>query len=229
MNLLFELFRGGLIFEVRNIKEAMMAEKSGALALLIDHEASPLHLDGDTKFLEEILEKTRLPILCSFHPGHFVEVEMLAKMGIWGMYADSRLAPVSEKDIYAYLSLSTLKFPLLADVEDIHSEKIGHDFIPVIRSHESLEEILEVLREKQEEDFVFIAGEIETVSDIALLKRMGADVIIIPHSVFSFPNIEKYLSRLVQASLYFDNSEKLAQLLEKEPEEKPVKKFSLHE
>lgn len=212
MNLLFELFRGGIVFEVSNLKHAEIAEKSGAVALLLDMASSPLHPDGTAKELEEILGHVRIPVLCSFRPGHFVEAEVLSEMGVWGVYADSRFEELSSKTDLS--SLKNLNFPLLADI-NIQDDDFSSmtSFIPVIRG-ESIEEIINTLEKKQEKDFLFVTGPIETVSDIALLKRMGADTIIAPLSVFEFEDSESYLHKLVQASFYYNNTKKLAGILE---------------
>ena len=224
MNRLFDLFRGGLVFEVRNVKEARIAEKSGAVALLLDMDSSPVHPDGNTLILDEILEKIRLPLIASFRPGHFVEAEMLAKMNVWGIYADSRFHPVAPLEGADYSEMTRIAMPMIADVGTLEEAREASSFIPVIRARDSLDEIFEHMKEKTEDDFLFITGPIETVSDIALLKRMGADTILVPNSVFEFPDSDRYLKKLVQASFYYDDTEKLAKLLEVEKEEEGKKK-----
>ena len=212
MNLLFELFRGGIIFEVKNVQEAQIAERSGAVAILLHMNISPIHPDGDQKELHNILQEIHIPVLASFRPGHFVEAELLHEMGVWGVYADSRFEEITTSH---NILPKDLMFPLLADIvieDDILPQDLKR-FIPVIRG-ENTEEILENLQKKQKDDFIFVAGDIETVSDIALLRRMGADTLILPNSVFDFEKPENYLQKLVQASLYFNNTEKLANILQ---------------
>jgi pyridoxal biosynthesis lyase PdxS len=211
MNFLFELFRGGIIVEISNMKQVKQAEKAGAVALLIDASNSSLHPEGEAKKLEEILKNSTVPVICSFRPGHSVEAEVLSEMGAWGLYADSRLDPLTTKNPYKHFKNTS--FPFLQDIDADHEileEKAS--FIPVFRG-ESMEEILQSLEKKKKEHFIFTAGPIETVSDIALLKRMGADVIIIPESIFQFQNTQLHLQKLVQASFYYNNTKKLTEIL----------------
>jgi len=209
VNLLFELFRGGIIFEITNTKEAEIAEASGAVAVLLGYNNSPVHPDGTRAVLEEIQSNISIPVLASFKPGHFIEAEMLLKMGICGIYSDSRFEKIHTHNNFS--QFKEQECPLLADVDNLSN--YNERFVPVIRE-KNIEEIIKKLEKKKKDSFVFVTGPIETVSDIALLKRMGADTIIIPNTVFEFPDKEKYLNKLVQASFYFDNSEKLANILE---------------
>lgn len=218
MNVLFELFRGGVVFEVGNIKEAKIAEQAGAVALLLDMDSSPIHPDGNTKILREILDTIRIPLLASFRPGHFVEAEMLAQFGIWGVYADSRFHPIdSGTSVQPILSL----VPVIKDIHSFEDREEG--VVSVLRAHDAVDEVFPLLDEKEEGDFLFVAGPIETVSDVALLRRKGADVLLLPRSIFQFADSSQYTKKLVLASFFFDDIEKLSSLLEAEKEEKQKK------
>ena len=63
-----------------------------------------------------ILCKLKIPILASFRPGHIVEAEVLSKMGIWGLYADSRFENVHVNENAS--ELYKMNFPLIADINN---------------------------------------------------------------------------------------------------------------
>lgn len=211
MNFLFELFRGGIIVEISNMKQLKQAEKAGAVALLVDTSNSSLYPEGETQQLEEIFKNSTIPVICSFRPGHSIEAEVLSEMGAWGLYADSRLDSLTTKNPYKHFKNTS--FPFLQDINaDNEILETNTNFIPVFRG-ENMEEILQSLEKKKKEHFIFTAGPIETVSDIALLKRMGADVIIVPETIFQFQNISLHLEKLVQASFYYNNTKKLTKIL----------------
>ena len=219
LNYLFELFRGGLLVEVQSPEEAKIAEQSGAVAIILDMSASPIHLDANTKTLEKILSFIRIPILSPFRPGHFVEAELLMQMGFWGVYADSRYESILTTN--SCDDMKDQNIPILADVteENINVLPSISCSIPVIRG-ENIELIIEKLKFKSEVDLIFVAGPIETLSDIALLRRSGADAIILPKEIFhDQKDIESHLSNLTNASLHFDNTSKLAKILERSYEE----------
>lgn len=218
MNRIFELFRGGVIFEVTSLKQAEKAEQAGAVAILLNFASSPIHPDGNRSILESIFEKIDIPVLASYHPGHTVEAEILHTMGVWGLYSDSRLHPITGSKLTEKVA-DSYPFPVIADMPNLETWREHHDhFVPVLRNEESLEELLMGLAEKKDDEFVFVAGPIETISDIALLRRKGADVLMVPQNVFKYPDAGNYVKKLVKASLYFDDTEKLAELLHKEEE-----------
>jgi len=211
MNFLFDCFSGGVIFEVRNESEAELAEKAGAVAVLLEYSFSPLSPEGDSQNLTKILNKIDIPVLSAFHPGHLVEAELLCQMGIWGIYADSRIEQISLN--YNFSKIMAEGIAVLADI-DLKNIK-NNNFAPVLRG-ETLNDIVQGLKIFKKHQFKFVAGPIKTVSDVALLKRFHADAVIIPYSVFEVSSSVKYLSKLVKASFYFDNMNKLAALLSSE-------------
>lgn len=209
MNNIFEILNGGIVFEVGNLKEALIAEQSGASALLLEMNASPIHPDSDSKVLEEILSAVTIPLISSFRPGHFVEAEILNKMGVWGVYSDMRFEEVfSNKNP----KNEKINYPLLVDIESFDEISNDINYIPVLRKS-NIEDLVQELKNKKE-ILTFVTGPIETVSDIALIKRMEADVIILPRTVFEFDDSKNYLPKLVKASFYYNDTEKLAEILE---------------
>ncbi|PCI24617.1 hypothetical protein COB57_04350 [Candidatus Peregrinibacteria bacterium] len=211
----FDIFRGGVIIEVGNTKESAIAEASGAVALLLAAEESPIAPDGNDVSMKEILNSSHIPLLTSFRPGHKVEAEILYNIGAWGLYEDSRYEPLllNSQEIHS-------EYPCLSDVVTLEGVETN---TPVVLRGDSLEFLSEELAKKEDGQYVFVSGPIETVSDIAFLKRAGADVIILSRSVFDYADSRTYIPRLIEASFYYDNPQKLSTLFRAEVPEEGVK------
>jgi len=210
MHLLFETFRGGLLFEVKNLKEAQMAENAGAVAVILNYDCSPIHNEGNAKILEDILKNIQIPVISAFRAGHLVEAELLINIGVWGLYADSRLDKIYMPDYFSYLTEKDL--PVIADIRNFNKKQEA--FAPVIRN-KSLKHIINKMKQPHLQNFVLAAGDIKTVSDVSLVRRVGYDGVIIDNEIFELEKVEHHLENLIKASFYYDQSEELTKILSK--------------
>ncbi|MEM2583120.1 MAG: hypothetical protein QW519_01995, partial [Candidatus Thermoplasmatota archaeon] len=79
----------------------------------------------------------------------------------------------------------------------------------------ALEDVLWLIKEGKEKKLkalLFIALEIASPADVALLFQIGADGIIISSNIFRSPNPPKLLDSIVNASLNYNNIEKIVEL-----------------
>ncbi len=204
MHNLFNLLNGGVIIEVSSLEQAVLAEQSWAVAILLNHEDSPVVNELNTNLVKELIKTIRIPVFISFHHWHHVEFEMLKKLNISWVYADSRLSKVHDDNHQI-----AIDFPCMEDVWNIW--EVSKNAVPVLRT-ENIEETISKLQDKPNDAFIIVTCDTNSISDIALIKRMKADIIILNNNIFR--NIDtKHVKRLVQASLYFDNAEKLATLI----------------
>jgi pyridoxal biosynthesis lyase PdxS len=210
------LFQNNLIVEVGNLKEAEIAEKSGVSVLLLGELLSPINPNFQESDLKELKAKTSLPLMASFRPGHNVEAEILLNLGINILYSDNRFEKTSAK-----INLENINkvIPIFYDIESIEEldTSLPKNYIPILRK-DNLEDLSQGLSEIKPEIFLGASGEIETVSDIAFLKRKGAKIIILSRDIFQVLPNNEYLEKLVKASLFYKQSEKLSQLYFNEEE-----------
>ena len=86
---LAEMLKGGVIMDVTNPKEAIIAEKAGACAVMaLERVPSDIRRDGgvarmsDPKMIKEIQEAVSIPVMAKVRIGHFVEAQILEALEV---------------------------------------------------------------------------------------------------------------------------------------------------
>ena len=84
-----ELLKGGVIMDVTNKEEAVIAEKAGACAVMaLERVPSDIRKEGgvarmsDPKKIKEIQEAVSIPVMAKVRIGHFVEAQILEALKI---------------------------------------------------------------------------------------------------------------------------------------------------
>ena len=86
---LAEMLKGGVIMDVTNKEQAMIAENAGACAVMaLERIPSDIRTDGgvarmsDPKMIEEIQKKVSIPVMAKCRIGHFVEAQILQSLEV---------------------------------------------------------------------------------------------------------------------------------------------------
>nr|WP_176212692.1 pyridoxal 5'-phosphate synthase lyase subunit PdxS [Clostridium acidisoli] len=86
---LAQMLKGGVIMDVVNAKEAIIAEKAGASAVMaLERVPSDIRKQGgvarmsDPKMIKEIQEAVSIPVMAKVRIGHFVEAQILENLKI---------------------------------------------------------------------------------------------------------------------------------------------------
>lgn len=86
---LAEMLKGGVIMDVVNAEEAIIAEKAGAVAVMaLERVPSDIRKQGgvarmsDPKMIKEIQEAVSIPVMAKVRIGHFVEAQILEAIKI---------------------------------------------------------------------------------------------------------------------------------------------------
>lgn len=86
---LLETIKGGVIMDVTNLEEALIAKKAGAIAIMVlEKVPADIRKTGgiarmsDPKLIKEIKEKVDLPIMAKVRIGHFAEAQILESLNI---------------------------------------------------------------------------------------------------------------------------------------------------
>jgi len=84
-----EMLKGGVIMDVVNAEEAIIAEKAGAVAVMaLERVPSDIRKQGgvarmsDPKMIKEIQEAVSIPVMAKVRIGHFVEAQILEAIKI---------------------------------------------------------------------------------------------------------------------------------------------------
>ncbi len=101
---LAEMLKGGVIMDVVNREQAVIAEKAGAVAVMaLERVPSDIRKDGGvarmadpTKILE-IMEAVSIPVMAKARIGHFMEARILEALGVDYIDESEVLTPADEQ------------------------------------------------------------------------------------------------------------------------------------
>lgn len=100
---LAEMLKGGVIMDVVNAEEAIIAEKAGAVAVMaLERVPSDIRKQGgvarmsDPKMIKEIQEAVSIPVMAKVRIGHFVEAQILEAIKIDYIDESEVLTPVDD-------------------------------------------------------------------------------------------------------------------------------------
>ena len=99
-----ERFKGGVIMDVTNAKEAKIAEEAGACAVMaLERVPADIRKDGgvarmsDPKKIKEIQAAVSIPVMAKVRIGHFVEAQILEALEIDYIDESEVLTPADDK------------------------------------------------------------------------------------------------------------------------------------
>ena len=102
---LAEMLKGGVIMDVVNAEQALIAEKSGAAAVMaLERVPADIRVEGgvarmsSVETLEEIMSTVSVPVMAKSRIGHFVEAQMLEELGIDFIDESEVLTPADDKN-----------------------------------------------------------------------------------------------------------------------------------
>ncbi|WP_054742717.1 pyridoxal 5'-phosphate synthase lyase subunit PdxS [Cellulosilyticum ruminicola] len=100
---LAQMLKGGVIMDVVNPQEAIIAEKAGAVAVMaLERVPSDIRKQGgvarmsDPKMIKEIQEAVSIPVMAKVRIGHFVEAQILEALEIDYIDESEVLTPADE-------------------------------------------------------------------------------------------------------------------------------------
>lgn len=100
---LAQMFKGGVIMDVTNAKEAEIAQKAGAVAVMaLERVPADIRKQGgvarmsDPKMIKEIKNTVSIPVMAKARIGHFVEAQILEALGIDYIDESEVLTPADE-------------------------------------------------------------------------------------------------------------------------------------
>ncbi len=86
---LAQMLKGGVIMDVTNVEEAIIAQEAGAVAVMaLERVPSDIRKEGgvarmsDPKMIQEIQEAVSIPVMAKVRIGHFVEAQVLEALSI---------------------------------------------------------------------------------------------------------------------------------------------------
>jgi pyridoxal 5'-phosphate synthase pdxS subunit len=103
---LAEMLKGGVIMDVVNADQAMIAEEAGAVSVMaLERVPADIRAHGgvarmaDPSKVEEIVNAVSIPVMAKARIGHFVEAQVLESLGVDYIDESEVLTPVDENHI----------------------------------------------------------------------------------------------------------------------------------
>ena len=101
---LAEMLKGGVIMDVVNREQAVIAEKAGAVAVMaLERVPSDIRKEGgvarmaDPTIVYEIMDTVSIPVMAKARIGHYVEAQILESMGVDYIDESEVLTPADEQ------------------------------------------------------------------------------------------------------------------------------------
>src|SRR5210317_527486 len=100
---LAEMLKGGVIMDVVNAEQAVIAEEAGAVAVMaLERVPADIRADGgvarmsDPGLIQEIIDTVSIPVMAKVRIGHFVEAQILESIGVDYIDESEVLTPADE-------------------------------------------------------------------------------------------------------------------------------------
>ena len=101
---LAEMLKGGVIMDVVNAEQAMIAQEAGAVAVMaLERVPADIRKDGgvarmsDPKMIKEIMDTVTIPVMAKARIGHIIEARILEAMGVDFIDESEVLTPADEQ------------------------------------------------------------------------------------------------------------------------------------
>ncbi|MBU3146134.1 pyridoxal 5'-phosphate synthase lyase subunit PdxS [Clostridium sp. CF012] len=101
---LAQMLKGGVIMDVVNVQQAIIAEKAGACAVMaLERVPSDIRKQGgvarmsDPRMIKEIKAAVSIPVMAKGRIGHFVEAQILQEIGVDFIDESEVLTPADEE------------------------------------------------------------------------------------------------------------------------------------
>jgi pyridoxal 5'-phosphate synthase pdxS subunit len=101
---LAEMLKGGVIMDVVNAEQALIAERAGAVAVMaLERVPSDIRKEGGVarmsqiRIIREIMESVSIPVMAKVRIGHFTEARILEVLGVDYIDESEVLTPADEE------------------------------------------------------------------------------------------------------------------------------------
>jgi len=240
---LAEMLKEGVIFEVTTPDEAKIAERAGALGVMV---SSKLTIDAD--IIQSIQKSVTIPVMARCRIGHFAEASILEALFLDFIDESERLVAA---DPNHHIDKHAFRIPFICSYGHLGEalQRIGEGATVIrtrdgelslavcsmrriqqeirkVRVLDRSELMVEATRMGAPYDLLcqvadtgqlpvpnFASGGIVTPADVALFRGLGAEGLFVDASIFSAPDPFEAAHALVLAAHYFEDHEMLAKIV----------------
>ncbi|MCX6775432.1 MAG: pyridoxal 5'-phosphate synthase subunit PdxS [Candidatus Micrarchaeota archaeon] len=220
--------KGGVIMDVVTPKQALIAEKAGAVAVMALH-AVPADIRArggvarmaDPAIIEKIMKTVTIPVMAKVRIGHFAEAQVLEELGVDMIDESEVLTPADEQ---FHIDKKKFKIPFVCGARNLgEALRRMNEGAAMIRTKgepgtgdvaEAVKHVRQISREVEElvsfqkhRGMNFAAGGIATPADAALMMQLGVDGIFVGSGVFKSSHPERYAKAIVEATRSYGRPE----------------------
>jgi len=120
---LAEMLKGGVIMDVVNAEQAVIAEEAGACAVMaLERVPADIRRDGgvarmsDPKMIQEIINAVTIPVMAKARIGHFAEAQILQAIGVDFVDESEVLTPADDS---FHIDKHAFKVPFVCGCRDL--------------------------------------------------------------------------------------------------------------
>src|SRR5579885_431349 len=120
---LAEMLKGGVIMDVVDVDQAVLAEEAGAVAVMaLERVPADIRKEGgvarmsDPKMIKEIMDAVTIPVMAKCRIGHFVEAQILEALGVDYVDESEVLTPADEEN---HVNKHKFKVPFVCGCRDL--------------------------------------------------------------------------------------------------------------
>jgi pyridoxal 5'-phosphate synthase pdxS subunit len=120
---LAQMLKGGVIMDVTNAEQAVIAEEAGAVAVMaLERVPADIRAAGgvarmaDPKKIEEIMDAVTIPVMAKVRIGHFAEAQILEAMGVDFIDESEVLTPADERN---HIDKTKFKVPFVCGARSL--------------------------------------------------------------------------------------------------------------
>src|ERR1700726_1290987 len=120
---LAEMLKGGVIMDVVNAEQALIAEKAGACAVMaLERVPSDIRKDGGVarmasiRIIRDIMSAVSIPVMAKARIGHFTEARVLEALGVDYIDESEVLTPADEEH---HIDKKTFKVPFVCGARNL--------------------------------------------------------------------------------------------------------------
>lgn len=183
---LAQMLKGGVIMDVTNKEEAIIAEKAGACAVMaLERVPSDIRKEGgvarmsDPKMIKEIQEAVSIPVMAKVRIGHFVEAQILEALDIDFIDESEVLTPADDK---FHIKKGDFKVPFVCGATNIGEalRRIGEgasmirtkgeagtgDIVQAVKHMRTMNKEIREIQSASEEELMTIAKNLNAPYDL---------------------------------------------------------------
>jgi pyridoxal 5'-phosphate synthase pdxS subunit len=186
-----EMFKNGVIMDVTNAEQALIAQEAGACAVMaLERVPADIRKDGqvarmsDPAMIQAIMDAVSIPVMAKVRIGHFMEAQMLEALGVDFIDESEVLTPADES---RHVDKSPFKVPFVCGARNLgealrrinegaamirtKGEAGTGNIVEAVRHMRAITEEISALNGMDEHQMVQAAGQMRVPLDVVRQTR----------------------------------------------------------